>query len=75
MNGTQSGFTTQDLGDVITAGNDIALQWYALTHQTTIPTRNPGIYTPLPGGGFVSANPNVLVFLVLGVVALIVFSK
>lgn len=76
MNGANSGdFTTQDLGDVITAGNDIALQWWAITHQTTIPTRNPGIYTPLPGGGSVAINPNALVFLVLGVVALIVFSK
>lgn len=74
MNGSND-FTTQDLGDVIMAGNDIALQWYALTHQTTIPTRNPGIYTPLPGGGSLAVNPNTLVLLVLGIVAVVVFSR
>jgi hypothetical protein len=74
MNG-DSGFNSEDLGSVITAGNDIALQWYAITHQTTIPTRSPGIYTPLPGGGSVAIDPKMVVLLVLGVVALIVFAK
>jgi hypothetical protein len=70
-----NGFTTQDLGDVIMAGNDVAMQWYAMTHQTTIPTRSPGIYTPLPGGGSVAIDPKTVVLLVLGVIAIIAFAR
>jgi len=70
-----NGFTTNDLGDVIMAGNDVAMQWYAMTHQTQVPTRAPGIYTPLPGGGSVAIDPKTVVLLVLGVIAIFMFAK
>jgi hypothetical protein len=69
------GFTSEDLGDVIMAGNDVAMQWYAMTHQTQVPTRSPGIYTPLPGGGSVAIDPKTVVLLILGVIAIFVFAK
>lgn len=42
--------TTADVQHAIFAGNDIAMQWYALTHPTQ-PGMGGVVLQPLPGGG------------------------
>lgn len=45
-------FQSDDLAAAIMAGNDAAMQWYALTHQTTIPVNpNQPIVEYSPGSG------------------------
>ena len=64
--------TQSDLARAIFAGNDVAMQWYALTHQTQVP--GPGtvnIATP-PGGGInATFGSGTLVLVALGLIALI----
>jgi len=71
------GFSGDDLAAAIMAGNEAVMQWYALTHQTTIPVNpNTPIYEqPLPGGGRLTLPSNTLLILALGAVALVLLLK
>lgn len=66
--------TSSDVQQAIFAGNDIAMQWYALTHQTVVPG-GPGtitVQTP-PGGGLnATFGSGTLVLVGLGLIALVV---
>jgi hypothetical protein len=55
--------TGSDLGKAIFAGNDIAMQWYALTHQVQIP--GPGTVTVNPNSGTVQVGSGILVLIAL----------
>jgi hypothetical protein len=56
----------RDLSQAIFAGNDIAMQWYGLTHQVTIP--NAGTVTVNPNSGTVQVGSGILVLIALVVV-------
>lgn len=62
-----------DLSQAIFAGNDIAMQWYALTHQVTIP--GPGTITVNPERGSVQVGSGVLVIVALLAVGAIFLLK
>jgi hypothetical protein len=55
--------TASDLSKAIFAGNDIAMQWYGLTHQVTIP--NAGTVTVNPNSGTVQVGSGILVLIAL----------
>lgn len=57
-------------------GNEIGMQWYALTHpQATLPNQNM-ITSPLPGGGQVRIDTNgILIVGVIIVIAAVVLIK
>jgi hypothetical protein len=66
-------WSADDYANLITAGNDIALQWYIASHGGGIPGQD-GIVTTMPGlrAGISSQN---LVLLVLGGLALYLVLK
>jgi hypothetical protein len=51
--------TASDLSQAIFAGNDIAMQWYGLTHQVAIP--NAGTVTVNPNTGSVQVGSGILI--------------
>ena len=52
MNGSE-GFTGEDLATAIMLGNQVALQWYAVTHDTAVPgTSGSVIISPRDSGGY-----------------------
>lgn len=58
--------TTQDAIDIATASNNVALQWYILTHpQANLPI----VSTPLPGGGQLNVNSNSATIVIVVVIA------
>jgi len=64
--------TASDLSQAIFAGNDIAMQWYGLTHQVAVP--GPGTITVNPERGSVQVGSGVLIIvglLVIGAVFLL----
>ena len=42
---------TSDLTSAIFAGNDMAMQWWALTHQTALPSPGTVVLQPTSRGG------------------------
>jgi len=48
--------TSQDVARAIFAGNDVAMQWYALTHQTAIPGAAGTVVVTSPESGGFSAS-------------------
>lgn len=61
--------TAEDWARLGLLGNEIGLQWYAVTHPgTQLPNQNV-IQTPLPGGGSVRVDTTGL--LVVGVIIVI----
>lgn len=74
MNG--DGFTSSDLANAIMMGNQVALQWYAVTHQTAIPgTPGSVVISPTSGGGysasFGSGSLLIVGLLVVGAIILL----
>jgi hypothetical protein len=67
--------TSQDVSRIVMAGNDIALQWYALTHDRELPTGSISI-TPTGSGG-VSATfaPGTMLLMAAVVVAAVLIFK
>ena len=62
--------TTQDLQQAIFAGNDIAMQWYALTHQQTGAQQQSVIVRPNPlGGGSATFSTGTLVIAGIAIIA------
>jgi hypothetical protein len=60
--------SSEDLGRAIFAANDVALQWYALTHQTTVPGA-PGTVTITPTGATFGSGTLILAgLLIVGLV-------
>lgn len=72
-----NGFTPQDVAAAIWSGNEALMQWYALTHQTTIPVNpNQPIYSsPLPGGGQINVPQNTILVIGLVIVAAVLIFK
>ena len=65
--------TASELGQAIFAGNDVAMQWYALTHQVTVP--GPGTISVSPESGSVQVGSGILVLAALLVLAAIFLLK
>jgi hypothetical protein len=63
----------RDLSQAIFAGNDIAMQWYGLTHQVAVP--GAGTITVNPERGSVQVGSGVLVIIGLLVVGAIFLLK
>jgi hypothetical protein len=64
--------TADQVGQAIFAGNDVMMQWYALTHQVTIP--GPGTITMNPESGSLQVGSGILVLgalLVIGAIFLL----
>jgi hypothetical protein len=51
--------TASELSQAIFAGNDIAMQWYGLTHQVAIP--GAGTMTINPESGSVQVGSGILI--------------
>jgi len=69
--------TSGELTRAIFTANDVALQWYAVTHQTAVPGA-PGsvVMTSPPGGGFSATfGSGTLVLAALGLLAVVFIMK
>jgi len=64
--------TSQELSHAIFAANDVALQWYAVTHQTAIPGAPGTVVIGTPPGGGLSATFGSGTMLLIGVALLAV---
>jgi hypothetical protein len=62
--------TAQELSAAIFAGNDVALQWYAVTHNTAIPGAPGSVVVQTPPGGGLSATFGSGTMLLVGVIAI-----
>lgn len=62
-----------DWATIINGGNDIAMQWYAITHQTQVPALPS--YTSLPGGGRINAPSQGVVLIGLAILAFLLIRK
>jgi len=62
--------TGRELAAAIFAGNDVARQWYAVTHQTAIPGAPGSVVVQTPPGGGLSATFGSGTLLLVGIVAL-----
>lgn len=62
-----------DLSQAIFAGNDIAMQWYGLTHQVSIP--GPGTVTVNPQSGSVQVGSGILVLVAIVAIGAIFLLK
>lgn len=64
-----------DWATILNSGNDIALQWYAISHQTQVPALPS--YQPTPGGGRINlpSGSTVLIGIALVLVAVVVLNK
>lgn len=66
--------TAEDWARLGLLGNEIGMQWYAITHpQAVLPNQNM-VITPLPGGGSASVNTNLLIVGAV-IVAVVLFMK
>ena len=65
--------TASDLSQAIFAGNDIAMQWYGLTHQVAIP--GAGTVTVNPESGSVQVGSGILVLGALLIIGAIFMLK
>jgi len=59
--------TSQELAAAIFAGNDVALQWYAVTHNQAIPGAPGTVVLQTPPGGGLSASFGSGTMLLVGV--------
>lgn len=64
--------TQQELAGAIFAANDIALQWYAVTHQQAVPGTPGSIVVSRPPDGGFSASFGSGTLLLVGAVILAV---
>jgi len=62
--------TSRELAAALFAGNDIALQWYAVTHNTQIPGAAGSVVVQTPPGGGLSATFGSGTLLLVGIVVL-----
>lgn len=71
------GFTGEDLATAIMLGNQVALQWYAVTHNTAIPgTPGSVVISPTSSGGYsASFGSGSLLIIGLLIVGAIVLMK
>lgn len=69
--------TSQELAAAIFAANDVALQWYAVTHQTAVPGTAGSIVVQTPPGGGISASfgPGTLLLVGVALVAAVFIFK
>ena len=67
-------FQSDDVIAAIMAGNDVAMQWYALTHDQPLPDTQGGVFIS-PSSMRIGASSQTLVLLVLGGLALYLVLK
>jgi hypothetical protein len=65
---------SDDILNIATASNDIALQWYAMTHGQPLPQNDGITFNPLPNTR-IGISSQTLVLLVLGGLALYLVTK
>ncbi len=63
-----------DWAQVIMSGNEVAMQWYALTHDQPLPGNDGIIFSPIPGVR-AGVSSQTIVLLVLGIAALVLFTR
>ncbi len=63
-----------DWAQVIMSGNEVAMQWYALTHDQPLPGNDGVIFSPLPGIR-AGVSSQTIVVLLLGGLALVLLLK
>lgn len=62
-----------DIGNLIMLGDDIAMQWYVLSHPgTELPAPAPGGQIEIPGIARASFNPNLIIVGLIIVAAIVV---
>ncbi len=66
---------SQDVSRIVMAGNDIALQWYALTHDRELPTGSIVVSPTGSGGVSASFSPGTLMLAGLVIVAAVLIFK
>jgi hypothetical protein len=68
--------TSQDVSRIVMAGNDIAMQWYALANDRQMPTGSITVAPTGSGGISASFSPGtLLVFGAVIVAAVLIFKK
>jgi hypothetical protein len=72
-----NGFDVNDAAQIAVLTSQQLMEWWALTHQQTIPVNpNTPIYSgPTPGGGRLTLPSNTLIVLALGIVAVVLLVK
>lgn len=75
--GTDSGFDANDAANIAVLTSQQLMEWWALTHQQTIPVNpNTPIYSgPTPGGGRLTLPSNTFIVIAIAVVAVILLTK
>lgn len=77
MNGN-GGFSGSDLAQAIMAGNQVAMQWYAVTHQQqATPSIGGMVIQPTTTGGYSASfgTGSLALLLILGVVVVIAVTR
>lgn len=65
--------SSEDIANLLMLGDDVAMQWYVLSHPgTALPAPAPGGQVEIPGVARVSFNPNLLIIGLIIVAAIIV---